>query len=61
MLGFGPRIARHGVSLRFSPGELAATRGAIYLRVRRARLIATALELTVGAAFLAGGLNGLVG
>ena len=58
---FGPRIARHGVSLKYSYEELRAIGGPSYRRVRRTKIVATALTMLVGVAFLAGGIRGLRG
>lgn len=59
--GFGPRIARHGVSLKYSYEELRATSGPAYRRVRRTTIVGTTLTMLVGAVFLAAGIRGLIG
>jgi hypothetical protein len=61
MIVYGPRIARARISLHYSYEQLHATSGKWHRRVRRNTLIATTLNILVGAAFVAGGINGLLG
>jgi hypothetical protein len=60
MLGFGPRIARHGVSLNYSYEDLRATSGPGFERVRRSRAIAIAGTMAVGVGFLYAGISSFV-
>jgi hypothetical protein len=55
MLVFGPRIARHSVSLHYSDVEFEAKNR----RVRRAILFATASTMAVGLWFVDGGIAAL--
>jgi hypothetical protein len=61
MLILGSRIARLGVSLRFSAEELRATSGSSRRRVRRATIIGTIGTMLVGAWFIYGGIQVLLG
>lgn len=60
MFIFGPRIARIGLSLRYSYEELQARSGTVYWRVRLATIIAFVGTMGVGAAFVVFGVRALL-
>ncbi|MDX6549479.1 MAG: hypothetical protein QOJ31_163 [Gaiellales bacterium] len=57
LIVFAHPIARHGVSLRFSEHQLRATAGPDRPRIRRLTVIATVLNIAIGAAFVYGGVQ----
>jgi hypothetical protein len=60
MFCFGPRIARLGISLRYSYEELHARSGPAHRRIQRTTIVAIVLTMAVGAAFIAMGVRGLL-
>ena len=60
LLVYGHQIARWRVSLHFSPEELRATIGPSHRRVQQATIITTVVNMVVGAAFIFGGIDGLL-